>query len=42
LVKLDAELGLQTVPIALEKDTIDERMSETLVQIFNTALPGGA
>jgi predicted short-subunit dehydrogenase-like oxidoreductase (DUF2520 family) len=41
LLRLYAELGLQAVPIALEKGTIDERVSETLVQIFTEAREGG-
>jgi len=41
LLKLYAELGLQTVPIALEKGTIDERTSETLVDVFQRAVGDG-
>jgi predicted short-subunit dehydrogenase-like oxidoreductase (DUF2520 family) len=41
LLKLYAELGLQTVPIALEKGTIDERIGEALERLFKTAIEGG-
>jgi predicted short-subunit dehydrogenase-like oxidoreductase (DUF2520 family) len=41
LLNLYAELGLQAVPIALEKGTIDERTSETLVDIFTRAIGDG-
>jgi predicted short-subunit dehydrogenase-like oxidoreductase (DUF2520 family) len=37
LLRLYGELGLKTVPIALEKGTIDERVSETLQTLFKTA-----
>ena len=41
LLKLYAELGLKTVPIALEKGTIDETVSETLENLLKTAADVG-
>jgi len=37
LLRLYGELGLKTVPIALAKGTIDERVSETLQTLLKTA-----
>lgn len=41
LLKLYAELGLKTVPIALAKGTIDETVSETLENLLKTATDVG-
>jgi predicted short-subunit dehydrogenase-like oxidoreductase (DUF2520 family) len=41
LLRLYGDLGLKTVPIALEKGTIDERVSETLHRLLNTAVDLG-
>ena len=41
LLQLYVELGLKTVPIALEKGTIDERVAETLKRFLKTAAYGG-
>ncbi|MBW2340573.1 MAG: DUF2520 domain-containing protein [Deltaproteobacteria bacterium] len=41
LLKLYAELGLKTVPIALAKGTIDETVSETLENLLKTAIHTG-
>jgi len=37
LLKLYAELGLQTIPIALAKGTIDEKVGETLQTLLKIA-----
>jgi len=41
-LKLYGELGLQTMAIALAKGTIDERGSETLQTLLNTAIDSGS
>jgi len=38
ILKLYAELGLKTIPIALEKGTLDEKVSETLQTLFKKAI----
>ena len=38
LLKIYAELGLQTIPIALEKGTLDEKVSETLQILLKKAI----
>ena len=42
LLKLYGELGMQTITIALEKGTIDERMSETLQTLLKRAIDSGS
>jgi len=42
ILKLYAELGLKTIPIALEKGTIDEKVSETLQTLLKKAIGTGS
>ena len=42
LLKLYAELGLQTVPVAIAKGTIDDNGSKTLETLLKTAIESGS
>ena len=42
ILKLYAELGLKTIPIALEKGTLDEKVSETLQTLLKKAIGTGS
>jgi predicted short-subunit dehydrogenase-like oxidoreductase (DUF2520 family) len=41
ILKLYAELGLKTIPIALEKGTLDEKIGETLQALLKKAISTG-
>ena len=41
ILKLYAELGFKTIPIALEKGTLDEKVSETLQALLKEAISTG-
>jgi len=42
ILKLYAELGLNTIPIALEKGTLDKKVSETLQTLLKQAIDNGS
>ena len=42
ILRLYAELGLKTIPIALEKGTLDEKASETLQTLLKKAIDTGS
>jgi len=42
ILKLYAELGLKTIPIALEKGTLDKKVSETLQTLLKKAIGTGS